>query len=129
MPTCHLTLSEGVPELSSDALTSVRDIVAEALDSGARHLDKGHIVIRVLRGTREHMLADVEIEVFCQFFLRRFFSRDRRAQAISSRAKDLLNCDCASWINMMVVGYSRVTRDGSSFFSDKTSQAPVKPAV
>ncbi len=123
MPTCYITLSEKVPELSEEDLLSVRDIVAEGLNSGARLLDRDHIVLRVHRGLRAHMLGDLELEVFCQFFIRRFFSRDRRAQYISSRVKDLISFDCATWINMMVVGYSRVDVQGHSFFSDKASQA------
>ena len=72
------------------------------------------------------MLGDVELEIFCQFFVRRFFSRDKRAQFISTRVKDLVAFDCATWINMMVVGYSRVTVQGQTFFSDKASQAEPK---
>lgn len=118
MPTCHLILSEGVPELSKEQLLSIRDIVAEELNSQSRLLDRYHIVLRIQRAHREHMLADVELEIFCQLFIRRFFSRDRRAQAISGKIKDLIEFDCATWINMMIVGYSRVTRDGQSYFSD-----------
>ena len=123
MPTCHITLSENIPALSEEQLLSIRDIVAEGLNSGARLLDRNHIVLRVNRGLRSHMLGDLEIEVFCQFFVRRFFTRDRRAQCISSRVKDLISFDCATWINMMIVGYSRVDVQGHSFFSDKASQA------
>ena len=123
MPTCHITLSEKIPALTEGQLLSVRDIVAEGLNSGARLLDRDHIVIRVNGGVRAHMLGDLEIEVFCQFFVRRFFTRDRRAQYISSRVKDLISFDCATWINMMIVGYSRVDVRGHSFFSDRASQA------
>ncbi|GMV22071.1 MAG: hypothetical protein AMXMBFR57_20200 [Acidimicrobiia bacterium] len=123
MPTCYVTVSEDSPELSEHDLLSIRDIVAEALNSGARLLDREHIVLRLQRGRRTHMLGDIELEVFCQFFIRRFFSRDRRAEQISARVKDLVSADCATWINMMVVGYSRVDVRGRSFFSDKASQA------
>ena len=129
MPTCYITVSERVPELSQEDLLSVRDIIAEGLNSGARLLDRDHIVLRVQRGVRAHMHGDLELEVFCQFFVRRFFSRDRRAQYISSRVKDLIARDCATWINMMVVGYSRVNVQGQSFFSDKASQAAPKPGA
>ncbi len=64
------------------------------------------------------MLGEVEIDVFAQFFIQRFLSRDKRAMAISRRISQLLNRDCATWINMGIVGYSRVTVGGEAFFSD-----------
>lgn len=123
MPTCYITVSETAPDLSEEDLLSIRDIVAEGLNSGARRLDRNHIVLRIQRGVRTHMLGDIELEIFCQFFVRRFFSRDRRAQFISSRVTTLSSVGCATWINMMVVGYSRVDAEGRSYFSDKASQA------
>ena len=119
MPTCHVVLSEVFPGNLSDAqLESIRDVVAEGLDSRARSLDRDHVVIRVHSGIRAHMLGEVEVEIFCQFFLRRFFDRDRRANKISSRLRDLLGSDVATWVNMGVVGYSRVTTSGRAFYSD-----------
>jgi hypothetical protein len=123
MPTCYVTLSEKVPDLTEEQLFLIRDFIADGLNSKSRLLDRHHIVLRIQRAPRLHMLGDIELEVFSQFFLRRFFSRDRRAQEISTRIKDLLHFDCATWINMMVVGYARVSREGHSYFSDKTSQA------
>jgi hypothetical protein len=123
MPTCYITVSENVPDLSEKDLFSIRDIVAEGLNSGARRLDRNHIALRLQRGLRTHMLGDIELEIFCQFFVRRFFSRDRRAQFISSRVSTLSSVGCATWINMMVVGYSRVDTEGRSYFSDRASQA------
>jgi hypothetical protein len=64
------------------------------------------------------MLGDIEVEVFAQFFIRRFFSRDKRAEHISRRISKLLGIGCATWIHLNVMGYSRVTIDGQSFFSD-----------
>lgn len=118
MPACHITLSEKVKDLTDNDLDKIRDIVAQGLDSGARYLDRNHIVVRVQRSKRCHMLGVVEVEVFAQFFIRRFFSRDTRAKYISKEISKLINHDCATWINMGVVGYSRVTTEGKVFFSD-----------
>lgn len=123
MPTCHLTLSESVSDLALDQINQIRDIVAEGLNSGARYLDRDHIVIRIHRSQRELMLGDMEIEIFAQFFLRRYFSRDKRAKFISNHASCLLKVGVATWINMSIVGYSRVTVDGTTYFSDKSNQA------
>lgn len=120
MPTCFVTLSENLPsEAFTDSLRlSLRQHVAEGLDSGARSLDETHIVLRVLSGSRRDMLGDVEVEIFSQFFLRRFFDRDRRAERISRALTKELGVDVATWIVMGVVGYSRVTDAGDAFFSD-----------
>lgn len=118
MPTCFVTVSEVCAPLDEVALGELRDIIAAALDSKSRRLDRSHIVVRVLRGSRSEMLGEIEIEVFCQFFLRRFFDRDRRAASISRKVSETLGYDCASWINMSVVGYSRVKTSGEAFFSD-----------
>lgn len=119
MPICEIVLSDAIADgLKQDQLNVVRDVVAEELTSGARFLDRNHIVLRVQRSTREYMLGDMELEVRAQFFLRRFFSRDRRAERISRRLSLAFGWDCATWINMSVVGYSRVTRGGEAFFSD-----------
>lgn len=127
MPTCYITVSENAPDLSKEDLLRIRDIVAEGLNSGARRLDRNHVVLRVQHGLRAHMLGDIELEIFCQFFFRRFFSRDRRARSISSSVAGLSSVGCATWINMMVVGYSRVDVEGRSFFSDRKSQAATLP--
>jgi hypothetical protein len=118
MPTCYITLSDQAKDLSDIEIGLIRDIVAEGLNSGARLLDRNHISVRVQRSKRTHMLGDVEIEIFAQFFIRRFFSRDKRAEQISRKISKLLDTSCATWINMSVLGYSRVTEDGHSFFSD-----------
>lgn len=123
MPTCYVTLSEKLPDLTDEQLFAIRDIVADGLNSKSRKLDRHHIVLRIQRAPRLHMLGDIELEVFSQFFIRRFFSRDRRAEEISARVKDVLHFDCATWINMMVVGYARVTTEGRAYFSDKASEA------
>jgi hypothetical protein len=107
-----------VTDLTDEQLQKIRDVVADGLNSKSRLLDRHHIVLRIQRSKRVFMLGDVEIEVFAQFFLRRFFSRDRRAQSISREVSLFLRADCAAWINMGVVGYARVTTRGESFFSD-----------
>lgn len=118
MPTCFVTLSEACPAMDNDMSNTLRDIIAAALDSRARRLDRSHIVLRIVSGRRAEMLGEIEVEVFCQFFLRRFFDRDRRAEMISRRVSESIGHDCATWINMSVVGYSRVKTTGESFFSD-----------
>lgn len=118
MPVCYVTLSQELSELSESERDAIRDIVAEELNSGARALDRTHIVLRVQRGRRNEMLGEVEVEVFAQFFIRRFFNRDQRAQNMSRRVAFALGADCATWINMSVVGYSRVTTRGDVYFSD-----------
>lgn len=118
MPVSYITISEQVEDLTSEQLQGIRDIIAEGLNSRARFLDRHHIVTRVLRSQREHMLGEIEIDIFAQFFWQRLFSRDRRAMEISRRVSNLVKHDCATWINMSIVGYSRVTTSGESFFSD-----------
>ena len=117
-----MTLSEGVV-LSEDDQQGLRDIIADRMSSGARYLDCYHIALRFMSGNRAFMLADVEIEVSAQFFWRRHVNRDRRAEAISRDVSHRLGVSCATWINLAVVGYSRVTADGEVFFSDRASGA------
>jgi hypothetical protein len=105
-------------ELTDDEINSIRDIVADGLNSRARFLDRNHVVVRVHRSKRVHMLGDMEIEVFSQFYIQRFFSRDLRAKKISGKVSSLMGVDCATWINMSVVGYARVTVAGEVFSSD-----------
>lgn len=118
MPVCYITLSDKVPNLSKQQLAQIRRYVAEGLDSRSRKLDETHITIRLQRGERECMLGDVEIDIFSQLYLRRLFSRDKRANAISQAVSNYLKCCCATWINMGYVGYSRVSKGGSVYFSD-----------
>ena len=118
MPVCYITLSEKVPCLSKEQLTQVRKYIAEGLNSKARRLDETHIAVRVQQGIRECMLGDIEIDIFSQFYFRRFFTRDKRANVISKNLSDYMNCCCATWINMGHVGYSRVCESGSMYFSD-----------
>lgn len=118
MPTCYVTVSEDCRPLTDDDRLAIRIAVAEGLDSKSRRLDFTHVVLRENVGRRSDMLGNVELEVFCQFFVRRFFDRDRRANRISTEVGRLLQGNCAAWINMAVVGYSRVTAAGESFYSD-----------
>lgn len=118
MPVCFITLSDKVSNLSKQQLAQIRLCVAEGLDSRSRKLDETHITIRLHKGERECMLGDIEIDIFSQLYLRRLFSRDKRANAISKAVSKCLNCCCATWINMGYVGYSRVSREGSVYFSD-----------
>jgi hypothetical protein len=118
MPVCYVTLSESVSMPSTAEIDIIRDIVAEGLNSKSRFLDRNHIVIRVQHAQRSFMLGEIEIELFAQLYLRRFFSRDKRAKFISQKVSELLKKDCATWINMGMQGYSRVTTDGHTYFSD-----------
>jgi hypothetical protein len=124
MPTCFLILSEEINELNSESINAIRDIVAKELTSGARYLDRHHISVRTMKSRREHMLGDIEIEIHAQFFVRRFWKRDERARRISDRVASDFHISCATWINMSIVGYARVTTDGRAFFSDRASGRP-----
>lgn len=118
MPVCYITLSDKMSNLSKQQLTQIRRYVAEGLDSQSRKLDENHISVRIQHSDRECMLGDIEIDIFAQLYLRRLFSRDKRAHAISQEISKYLNCCCATWINMGYVGYSRVSKEGSIYFSD-----------
>ncbi|MDR1002889.1 MAG: hypothetical protein LBL82_06455 [Oscillospiraceae bacterium] len=121
MPTCHITISEKAPsyEVILSKIDDIRNIVAQGLDSKSRLLDNTHIAVRISSCVRSAMLADIEIEMFCQFFWRRFFSRDKRAHRISEAIHQLLGCECATWINLCQVGYNRVDNEGHSHYSIK----------
>ncbi len=127
MPICYITVSDkyGSIDKLKDSLNSVRDIVADGLDSKSRLLDRNHIAVRIQASKRDYMLADIEIDIFAQFFWRRFFSRDRRANKISKEVSNLLNADCAAWINLCQVGYSRHTITGEDYFSIKADDLVV----
>ena len=118
MPVCYITLSEKKSELSDKQLQYIRKIIANGLNSNSRKLDETHIALRLQHSHRQFMLGDLEIDIFSQLYLRRLFSRDKRANYISKKISNYLNCSCATWINMEVVGYSRVTPDGNVFYSD-----------
>lgn len=118
MPVCYITLSEKIPKLSEKQLLKIRRYVAEGLNSRSRKLDETHIAIRLQHSERNCMLGDIEMDIFSQLYLRRLFSRDKRAQAISHAVSTYLNCCCATWINMGYVGYSRVSIGGNVYFSD-----------
>lgn len=122
MPTCYITLSENQPKLSDEQLKHIRTIIAKGLDSNSRKLDETHITLRIQHSKRNYMLGDIEIDVFSQMYLRRMFSRDKRANIISKDLSEYLNCCCATWINMEVVGYSRVATNGDTFYSDSNNR-------
>jgi hypothetical protein len=107
-------------------IDEIRDIVAEGLESKSRLLDRNHIAVRIQEMPRQFMLGEIEIDIFAQFFWRRYFSRDKRANFISSKTAKLLGYDCAAWINMCLVGYSRVTKNGKSFFSVKADDEKIR---
>lgn len=121
MPVCLITVSECVPELTDIHLSEFRKTVANGLNSKSRPLDSNHIAVRVLFGKRSHMLGDIELEIYSQLYLRRLFSRDKRANYISKSISNYIGRSCATWINMGFVGYSRVTTIGNSYFSDSTN--------
>ncbi|MBB5266392.1 hypothetical protein HNP82_003549 [Catenibacillus scindens] len=118
MPVCYITLSENSPKLNDQQMKQVRKIIAKGLDSNSRKLDETHIAMRQQYGKRECMLGDIEIDIFSQLYLRRLFSRDKRANFISKHISSYLGCCCATWINMGFVGYSRVATSGDTFYSD-----------
>lgn len=118
MPVCYITLSNKISNLTKQQLLQIRRYVAHRLDSKSRKLDETHIAIRLQYGERECMLGDIEIDVFCQLYVGRLFSRDKRAYAISQDISKYLDCCCATWINMSSVGYSRVSEKGNAYFSD-----------
>lgn len=118
MPVCYITLSNENLKLSKQSLNQIRKIVAKGLNSDSRKLDESHIALRIQYGVRECMLGDIELDIFSQLYLRRLFSRDKRANYISKQISDYLNCCCATWINMGYVGYSRVNTMGDVFYSD-----------
>lgn len=127
MPICYITVSDIVDTNSiAENIDNIRDIVAAGLDSKARLLDRHHIAIRLTESKRSWMLGEIEIDIFAQFFLRRYFSRDRRANLISSQISKLLTVECATWINLCQVGYSRVDKNGSSFFSVKADDLVIR---
>lgn len=121
MPICYVTISNsiGPNEIHSvDQYNMIRKIVAMALDSKSRLLDENHISLRIQHSERKVMLADIEIDVFAQFYWRRFFSRDKRANQISAALEKNFGYSCATWINLCNVGYSRVSK-GQSYYSTK----------
>lgn len=121
MPVCYITLSEKVDIINAEQFIYIKKIVAEGLDSKSRKLDENHISIRVQYGKRNSMLSDVEIEIFSQLYLRRFFTRDKRSNIISRKISEYLKCGCATWINMCFVGYSRIDINGNNYYSDSNS--------
>ena len=118
MPVCLITVSECVSRLTDALLSKFRDIVATGLNSKSRYIDSSHIAIRVQSGSRAYMLGDIELEIYSQIYLRRLFSRDKRANYISKCVSDCIGRSCATWINMGFVGYSRVTTEGNAYYSD-----------
>lgn len=122
MPVCYVTVSEKSPILSNEQLIFIRKAIAIGLNSKSRKLDETHISLRINKSNRNHMLGDIEVEIFSQVYLRRLFSRDERAKQISSLISHRLECSCATWINMGVVGYSRACLDGTLFFSDSDNK-------
>lgn len=126
MPICYITVSNECNLDIKTQLESIRAIVAEGLNSKSRLLDKNHITVRLNFSYRSNMLADIEIDIFAQCYLRRFFTRDKRANDISKNISKLLNLDCATWINLCQVGYSRHTTEGKSFYSVKEDNIRVE---
>ena len=105
MPVCYVTFSKSVKieEISVEKLNIIRKIVANSLDSKSRLLDENHIALRIQYSERQTMLADIEIDIFAQFF---------------SEIEKNFDVSCATWINLCQVGYSRVN-NGQSFYSTK----------
>ncbi len=130
MPICYVTVSKKYWDIitKEEITEAIRTIVAEGLDSKSRLLDKNHISLRFNTSFRHSMLADIEIDVYAQFFIRRYKNRDKRANEISRKISQTLNIDCATWINLCQVGYSRFTTEGKSFFSVKEDDQKIRNA-
>ncbi len=128
MPVVFAIVSEEIKNnVNLDRLQRIiREEVAKGLDSKSRLLDEMHISVCVINGKREYMLADIEINVFCQRFLRRYFSRDKRANFIAKTISCVLSFDVACWINMQTVGYSRYEfLSSQSYYSVKADDKKV----
>jgi len=120
MPTVLLTLSENASIDPSTGGDVIRRAVARGMECEEMGLDETHISIRLSKGHRAHMLGDLEIEVFGQVYESRLGDRDARANRIAQEVCDELGVECACWINLGMVGYSRVTTTGEEFFSSGT---------
>lgn len=125
MPVCNIIISSEKIVLSNEQQLKIREIVSKNLNSKAHYLDLNHIVLRIFYANKEHMLAEIECELFAQFYLRRFFDRDYRASKISTEIGKLLDKSCATWINLMFVGYSRFTIDGQLHFSSRNESKEI----
>ena len=121
MPVCYVTVSEDLSTMTSSQLSHIRDIIAQGLTSKSRPLDRNHISIRVQNGNKDTMLGEIELDIFSQLYVRRLFSRDKRANYISECISKELGASCATWINMGYVGYSRVTPGGGNYYSDSSN--------
>ena len=117
MPLCYLTVSEKYSDITDSDLQFIRKTIANGLDSKSRKLDESHIALRLLNSKRDIMLGDIELDIHAQLYIRRLFSRDKRANIISEAVSDYFGCGCATWINMSIVGYSRATSEGD-YYSD-----------
>lgn len=118
MPVCYVTISEEVEKLDKDQTVFIRKTVASEMNSFFRELDETHISLKFIYSKREYMLGDLEIDILAQFDFHRYFLRDRKAKNISDKISTLLGLNCATWINLNFVGYSRVNKEGEIFFSD-----------
>lgn len=118
MPVCYITLSENINLPSNKECIEIRKVIAENLKTRKKFLDEHHIVLRFQTSEKVNMLGYIELDIFAQFYFSRFRNRDRRARNISSGVSSILNIDCATWINLGFVGYSRVTTKGNEFYSD-----------
>ena len=121
MPLCYVTLSEKTSNISESDLQFIRKAIASGLDSKTRKLDETHIVLRIQQSKRNVMLGDIELDIFAQIYLRRLFSRDKRANMISATISEYFGIGCATWINMCMVGYSRATPEGN-YYSDSNNR-------
>ena len=117
MPVCYITFSEEIKYPSISKCNEIRKVIADNLKTKSKFLDENHIVLRFQQANKSSMLGFVELDIFAQFYISRYWNRDKRARDISSGVKDILNKDCATWINLGFVGYSKFN-DGDEYFSD-----------
>lgn len=122
MPSCYIIISENVPELSQKDINRIRLIIARGLNSKSRYIDESHLSTCILHSKRNNMLADIEVEINAQLYLRRLISRDKRAHFISKTISEQMHLNCATWINLHMVGYSRTDERGNTFYSDSDNK-------
>ena len=118
MPICYITVSDKIQTLEQEELNKIKVIISEELISYARFLDSTHIVLRIQQGNIKNMLGEIELDIFANFDFQRYWSRDKRSRNISYNISKLLNYNCATWINLNLMGYARVTTKGKEYFSD-----------
>ena len=118
MPICNIILSESVTVPTVEQIDAIRDIVSDKMEIPGRPMNRDHIVVRLLGGSSKSMLGMIEIEIYGERYKERLDRRDEIAYLISKNVSEIMGLDCATWINLVNVGYCRVTSGGDVFYSD-----------